>query len=319
MTMARRRRLGSWRNLALKALVILGAIILLHMLPTELLGGLVDGHTFDIAHVFGFAVLTFILYGFLRQRLPQRYATPMFAAATTFSIMLSVGVVSEASQYFTPRDADLGDLIRDVYGIASGLLACAVRGAGLARASAAIAGSLGLLAVGIFEPATMVAAKITSRLRFPLLEDFEGRFAGLLIDTRAADLRIVPATVGWDIGHIALIDPSTRARYPGIEFLEYPEDWSSYSKLTFRAATRDAENATVSLRINDKIHQNDLRDRFNIEIELSPVPTDFEIPLEQVQYAPSTREMQMNQITSMILFATGEDITPYYVDDFKLE
>jgi hypothetical protein len=82
-----------------------------------------------------------------------------------------------------------------------------------------------------------------------------------------------------------------------------------------------SEPLNLNVRIHDRAHETNylFRDRFNLSIQLQPGWTDLEIPLNDVKNAPRDREMNMRQISNLMVFTSRltSEIT-LYIDNIYL-
>jgi len=296
------------------AAVLAAAVILAHMLPIHYFGPLGDSEINDVLHVLGFATLAFVAAHFAMDSLRSHFPSALVRYAIIGVMLAALGVAAEAAQYFTSRDANPFDVLRDFSGIAAGLsfhrgIAAGVR-AGLAAA-------IVLLGLGLYQPVTALAARWHVYRAFPVLATFESA-----LDLRAAlpmsvDVQTVAAPPQWGgAGHVALLIPDARYSYHGLALTEMPEDWHEYSRLVFRASAAAATVLTV--RINDEDYQGGFADRFNRDFEIGPRPQTITIALADVETGPRDRALNLREVERVAFYLDNRS-EAFMLDDIRLE
>jgi hypothetical protein len=63
--------------------------------------------------------------------------------------------------------------------------------------------------------------------------------------------------------------------------------------------------AEITVRIDDAAHQHNLafHDRFTRAFTLQPGPNRIEVPLDDVRVAPRDRELDLERVESLLIFA----------------
>ena len=101
-----------------------------------------------------------------------------------------------------------------------------------------------------------------------------------------------------------------------------PRDWRGYQWLAFEVFNPEQETLQLTIRINDRIHDQKghrYSDRFNKILLVGPGWNHFEISLEDVEEAPSNREMDLKDVFSLGLFATNlKEPRALFFDYFRL-
>lgn len=138
--------------------------------------------------------------------------------------------------------------------------------------------------------------------QFPLLTDFDDpasirNWTGDLKLAHNFSLRAVP-------GMAFMLHPG---RYSGAFLNRLHGDWSAYRQLSLSLFNPGATTVSLTLRINDLQHDrgsNAYNDRFNETIIVKPGWNRYEIQLEDVASAPSSRRMDMTRIRRLGLFTS---------------
>ncbi|MCH8529657.1 MAG: VanZ family protein [Saccharospirillum sp.] len=146
--------------------------------------------------------------------------------------------------------------------------------------------------------------------------------------SRPDNLRYWQGNIGWtdeQEGRYAQplrLDLTHRRLYTGVFISRLPRDWRGYDQLQFRLYNPEPEDWYMTLRINDRAHdqgESDFNNRYNVRLPLTPGWNEFTLPLADVKQAPRDREMDLNRIQRLGLFATGLE-SPRFVllDDLRL-
>lgn len=273
----------------------------------------------DVAHVVGFAAITWLVADravrYAQSR--QRSIWPLFAAALAFTALLAV--VSEGSQTFVRREADLNDLLRDAGGIAGGALLCLALRQRIRPASLWALAGCAILAVAMWQPGRVVLASAMAQTRLPELIGFESALDEVLVVGYQATVLRRAVGDDWPLaGYLAEVEP-TQDGFAGISFPRLSADWSGYTHISFVIAARDEGAQLATIRIHDRQHDRRYEDRFNRELELDTVPRRVRIALEEVANAPAGRRLDLTRIEEVIVFVIAPDSGAFLIDDLRLE
>jgi len=251
----------------------------------------------------------------------------MVAVAT----IVLLAALSEYLQISSSRDADVMDFVRDVLGGVStlGLYVTLDRAMDKTWARArrytkatVRVGSV-LIAIVAFVPllSWILAYSYRGQI-FPNICSFESSFETRFLATPGANLKLVPAPEGWaeavgqQVGRLT-IQP---VRYAGLTINEPYPDWSAYSFLCFDIYSENKGVVTLTVRVDDLSHNGHYNDRFNEGIAVRSGLNRYRIPLREVRAAPVGREMDMNHVVAIVLFAMDlTEARTIYVDDIRLE
>ena len=267
-------------------------------------------HNSAHAPIFGCVALLSLLIVRAQPRLATWRPEKQYAVALT--VVLCLGLLTELLQLPTGRDASLKDALNDVIGAIAllGLFAVfdeQVRPLPHSRAVRAVAGVIGIVALAIAAaPVTRAAIKYQQRdQRFPVLADFTERYDRYFILQQWSEFSPASMPSRWAgkagerAMHVRLLEDS----YPGMDFIEVPPDWSSYSTLAIDLTNPTEQGMRFVVRVHDAAHDNRLSDRFNRRIELPPgTRRVFRISLRDIAAAPRTRELDLRQVAGMVIF-----------------
>lgn len=274
------------------------------------------GELMNVLHVFGFLILTLLLLPLALRLAPERRVQPAVAVVAALAFIALLATVSEAAQVFVPRDASVGDLLRDAGGITAGaLLTAAIRGH--YRVATAIL-AIVPLAIVLNEPGRVLIAMAQAEYRMPALIGFESTLDPLLYSSVNATIIPASAGPGWPLAG-KLVDVRAHKGNAGISFDRLPRNWSSYSALSFLIAPYGDGTSFVTIRIHDSRHNNRYDDRFNRRLEIGPGPRRIRIPLGDVRAGPRQRALDLPHVEGVIIFVDTAQSDGFLLDDLRLE
>ncbi len=264
---------------------------------------------FDSGHVVIFAGFALALLRLATLWLPG-HKPYLIAAAGLAACALG----TEGLQYFTARDADADDLMRDMVGGLAMLGFCysfagrhpAWR-AWLLRVAvvAAVAASLLPLARCYYAYRVRAAA-------FPRVIAFESASEWVFFDVDSS-------AVSFSAGRAEIVFLATGQQYPHFG-TEVVSDWRGYQRLDL--VVRNPANApvTLHLRIHDYAHQDHIvSDRFNTEFELAPGANHLEVAVADIERAPATRSLDLGHVKALTLFVSSPTRdTTVIIDELRL-
>ncbi|WP_223794171.1 succinyl-CoA synthetase subunit beta [Marinobacter sp. F4216] len=111
--------------------------------------------------------------------------------------------------------------------------------------------------------------------------------------------------------------------YSGGSLSNLPSDWRDYEQLSMTLFNPNAHPLQMTLRINDWTHSlgnNAHSDRYNIRLTLQPGSQTFTIELDDIEKAPRTRRMEMDNISQFKVFVSRlPEPATIYIQDLRLE
>lgn len=271
-------------------LVLLAVLLLGALLPG--VGGvtLLERRIQDSGHI----VLGFVIFWLLAQRMATQ---PLLRRSLSAWVITSISLAAvEVVQIPLQRDASLTDWLLGGLGALAALLLYVSRG----RRSLQVASGLVLLLA--LSPLIYTSLGYIERQRqFPVLVNFTSPLAAALIQQRQAQL--APGArlevQGQSFSRLCL---QSGDHWPGLAIVEPVADWRGYSTLQLTLYSTLEKPLELYLRIQDGQHNQQFTDRFNTRIDLQPGYNRLEIALDKVRLAPETRNMDMADISEVILF-----------------
>lgn len=282
-------------------------------------------------HIFVFGVLSVIALFLVRTTgwvSPDRHVTAYLIAAI---VSLFTGIFIEFIQLSSDRDADIHDVLRNAIGILSflGLYANVDPALKEWRNNTAkgiiisiLSVSLALLIAGLTPLMSLASDYYQRNIAFPALVEFNKRWSQTFITTRRTSLKIVALPDQWQEHDQRLVGQLTLfpAWYPGLTLNEPVSDWSAYTHLSFRIYAETAQPFKLTLRINDAQHNRQYEDRYNTSLTIRQGMNLFRIPLEEIRNGPVFRELDMQSIEKLTLFAVEPDQPiEFYLSNLHLE
>lgn len=314
------------RNRAFVGLMIivalaLTAIPLIYELP---------GNTFlwieiqNSGHTPIFGIIALLLLGIslnlLGSHLKQRWHHYLVALAGASLL----GMITEFAQLNGPRDADIGDLIRDVAGAVSFLGVYLYFDKHLRNKRYPVIGSLRktalLLAVvtlaGALVPLTLSSTVYLQRnSAFPVICDFDSYWGKRFLTTESARLKIVSPPMAMTAAREKVGELTLReGKYPGFGILEPYPDWGVYETLQLDIYSPLDTLVDIHIRVEDLRHDGNFADRFNRTLSIVPGENHISISLLDIRVAPRGREMDMSAIAAIHFFAVDlrQRLTLYF-------
>ncbi len=261
---------------------------------------------YDSLHVMVFAVIALTVFVGIQAFTSRSHVQNAVIAGIT---TIFFGFVSEAAQIPGPRDASLGDLLSDAAGATGTLLLLLAAGSSTtmtsrSRVALSISGTSILLAA-LFPFISVSAAYIERNHNEPILFSFDSSFSRKFVRMQNARLEVFDQSPGSrKAGQISL----NKGAWPGIIFHDIWPDWRPYSTLIIDLGLAGEPSLEVNIRVNDRLHKlgNQPRnDRFNKTISLHPGRQTLRISLDEIQYAPKERRMDLSQIEGIVIFCSS--------------
>jgi len=299
----------------------------------------VPSHTFlskavnNFAHVPLFGLVAILLLKGARMIFPTSSRSPMQAYIVAMLGVLMLALFTEALQSLSAtRQAEVSDILHDLVGAACGLALFLTYDQQVSRKWAqwrqfprnAILRICVLLLLGaMFQPVVVWAYAYWDRAsRFPSLLQFSSDWEMKFVQTSDSELQVVVPPEGWKqsaknkVGQV-VFHPKT---YPGMRIDEPYPDWRGYTSFQLDVFSELPNPQSMAIRIDDLHHNNEYSDRFNKAITVSPGLNHIQIPLEDIRQAPVGRELDLNAIKMVLLFAVNppEKFT-LYLDNIRLE
>lgn len=323
-------KLSSRLKIVLMIAVISTALIVLEKFKMPL-NTFFWNSVFDFGHIPLFGVISIALLGLSQAVLKRHFSNPMMHYLLAFCLTGLLGLTTEIIQYFTPRDADLWDIVNDGIGAFCFLSFYLTLDRRVSNTKMALNHKLKyfirltvfLLGLGLLTPTVIwVSAYVNRDLSFPVICTFESPWEQKFIFTNNTRIKIVPSPFDQnrsEKNHVGQLILDKRGRASFIIDEPYP-DWTGFENFSFIVYSKQSEVINLEFRINDRTHNYSDNDRFNRTLTIKPGINNIVIPLEEIKMAPDSRVMDMSNIKLMILF-TGHSIDSLdiFLDDFRLE
>ncbi len=301
-------------------LFVIGVILLLLTFSSPLSPSTARSlqNSWQLGHIFLFAVWTYLLFPVVARRFPRPQALIIIIIVGT----LLAGLLIEYLQTFIEREFSLRDLVYDLTGSLL-TLCCFVINKTLPlhkwsrHLLYTVTALLGLYAV--VPLASSLLDEIMMYRSFPLLADFNSR---LEVKRWRGNVEIVELFSAKGTDKVLRVPLSTNY-YSGISLSYFPRDWSRYRQLQFKLFNPAQSPVTMTIRIHDNKHyslgKGDYDDRFNRRLEIGPGWNSFSVTLADIAEAPLHRTLDLSNVQSVGLFSTRlPKPRILYIDEFRL-
>ena len=227
----------------------------------------------------------------------------------------ALSLVSEAAQILQPgRDATIGDALKNLTGALCFIaIAASFRprlwrwlGAG-GPAAARLVALISVLALVLtmLPLAGLAYSYGMRRAAVPVLADLGAAWQRPLLSVARSDLERMPAPRGWreqageHVARLTFLD----APWPSVTVREPWPDWSGYETLRLQVWSDLDSPVEIALQVDDGHRRRPHRDRYNGSFIVMPGLNDFAVPLSTVARGPRKREMDLTDISQLILLS----------------
>ena len=264
-------------------------------------------HTLQkLAHPVTFGAVALLLLTLLKRQTPRRFGS----YAVAFALTVLCGAGTEIAQAFVHRDPSLLDVLRDALGASTALAGFATlvpgedaRGRGRWRVTGALLAIVGFV-IMVAPISISLAAYARRDLSFPMLLEACSPLDLYFVSGGGADVSVVPST-----GQATSRCGSTlrvtfgSAPYAGIALEEPYPDWRMAHTLVLDLRNPGDLDLPLAVRVHDRAHIHQFRDRFNREFTLRAHESlELAIPIAEIEHAPAGRLMNLSQIAGVIVF-----------------
>jgi len=264
-------------------------------------------HTLQkLAHPVTFGAVAILFLTLLRRQTPRRFGCYVVA----FALTVLCGAGTEVAQAFVHRDPSLLDVLRDALGAGTALAGFATlvpgadaRGRGGWRVMGALFSFVGL-AIMVAPLSFSLAAYARRDLRFPLLLEACSPLDRYFLLGAGADVTVVPSTgsTASPCGSALRVEFGT-APYAGISLEEPYPDWRTAHSLVLDLRNPGEFDLSLVVRVHDRAHNLQFRDRFNREFTLrAHERLEITFPIAEIEHAPADRLMDLSRIAGVMLF-----------------
>jgi VanZ family protein len=280
-------------------------------------------HTLQkLAHpvTFGAVALLFLT---LRRQTPRRFGSYVVA----FTVTVLCGAGTEVAQAFVNRDPSLLDVLRDALGASTALAGFATlvpgadaRGRRGWRVIGALFAFVGF-AIMVAPISVSLAAYARRDLLFPTLLEACSPLDRYFLGDGGADVSVVPSTAPTTSPCSSALRVEFRtAPYAGIVLDEPYPDWRAAHTLVLGLRNPGELDLSLALRVHDRAHNLQFRDRFNREFILrAHERLEVSIPITEIEHAPADRLMDLSRIAGVAVFRyRGPMVGNFEVDGILL-
>jgi VanZ family protein len=264
-------------------------------------------HTLQkLAHPVTFGAIALLFLTLLRRETPRRFRSYVLA----FALTVLCGAGTEVAQAFVARDPSLLDVLRDALGASTALAGFATlvpgadaRGRGAWRVMGALYAFVGLgIMVG---PISISLAAYAHRdLEFPTLLEACSPLDRYFLSGVGADVKVMPSAgpASSPCGSALRVEFGTEPN-AGMSVDEPYPDWRTAHTLVLDLRNLGESDLSLVLRVHDRAHNHQFRDRFNREFTLpAREPLEIAIPIAEIEHAPTGRRMDLSQIAGVMVF-----------------
>lgn len=271
------------------------------------------GQVLSIGHIPLFGLLSWTILTGINIKSPKISNWPIWSYLVAFILTFGFGFLIELAQVFTPRDASVKDLIYNILGalvfLSIGILWVNKE---FTEKYSKVKGFLRfvfialvlILFVFLLKPLiSKIIDENHKKKSFPMISAFETRREVARWDGGKNYLELSQEYT--DEGQYSLKTILYPAQYSGISMAHPPKDWRGYDRMGFTIFNPSEKSLMIILKIFDWKHTFKYDDRFNKDIRLTPGWNRISISIKDIESAPKTRKMRMDQIGQISFFMRG--------------
>ena len=149
-----------------------------------------------------------------------------------------------------------------------------------------------------------IAAYAHRDLHFPTLLESCSPLDRYFLRGGGADVDVVPSTgpTTSPCGNAFRVEFGT-APYAGIQLEEPYPDWRTAHTLVLDLRNPGETDLPLALRVHDRAHNLQFRDRFNRDFTLrAHERLELAIPIAEIEHAPADRLMDLSRIAGVVVF-----------------
>jgi len=300
---------------ALLGSIIAVAIPFLFWDPLGLLRFRLTPLLWDLGHL-----LLFFAVGWLTLNCLHRYLNTNFILLFIGfnAVVFLIGLSIEEMQLALGRDYSFDDIYRNCLGISLALIFHPRTQLTNQRRRVTIRALSILPLLAVLLPITKNSIDlIAASLSFPVLSNFESAFE------RERWIGDDLESIELDGGNRVLAHRFDTTRYSSLSLKHFPGNWVGYRCLRYRIFNPAADSLPLTIRINDRIHDETgfaYDNRFNFRFEVASGWNDYVVDLNEVSNAPRARSMDMAEIAEVMFFTMSLDASAtLYFDDIELD
>ena len=271
----------------------------------------------NAGHLAVFGLLAIAILHLVKLARPALRSRPIQAYGIALLISIALGAASELVQYFSPRDASLADLLRDVLGAASFLaLYAAVRDRDLREArktqpslKPALLAITGLLwLAGGWTLLMWTAAYAKRQLQLPVLCDFDSRLSTRFLETNGTRLEFGATSdeTGMEAHGTRLVFESPD--WPGVALQDVYRNWTGHDSLILELTVEGDLPLVVALTAFDREYDETPEGRFRTGSRLDPGRQRIGVFLGDVLRGPRARPMDLEHMEGFRIFSDSSSV-----------
>lgn len=297
----------------------LSGLLVLIVIPFFFVGGpsgsssLLLNNVWNFGHIIFFALFMLLVQSFIPLTNWKKWVWVTI-------VTLLIGGMIEVVQHFVGRDSSMGDILHNVFGVWLGLF--------WGQKPTRVIWWFRLASTLLIVPALWMVfdsavANLAMRNQFPLINSFESRYELQQVHRNNSGVKIQQNQLVHTHGSHAVHVSLNAQPYAGVNLIGSYGDWGGYTALSMDLHNADREPLELTIRISDYPHDrgdNNFDDRFNRRVLLVQGWNQVQIDLNDVRSAPHERDMQMNLISGMTIFAAGlSHPREFYIDNIRLD
>ncbi len=266
----------------------------------------------DFSHVFVFGLIAIIINkGLDKKRRAETNRIIAFLAAVFLGFVIEIIQLGMKDRFF-----EIDDLLNDAIGAVAFL---AIAADYETRSKALFMRTLSVMLI-ILAGLPFYISCIYYRLnlnRFPVINSFESTLETSSWEKNRAKIIRTVLSGKKDYSAELILLPG---EFSGVCREGFVHDWRGYKIFSADVYLPAEKYLSITLRINDMLHNNEFDDRFNRRIMLKPGLNHISINLEDIRKSPATRPMDLRNVTRICFFTTGlAEQETVYLDNIRLD
>lgn len=254
-------------------------------------------------HTALFLFVSIILYYRLKTWFP--HVSKVVIYFCVFFIGALLGILIEGLQGLTQREANLGDIYRNLLGIMSGLCLQAALSSYRVHCKKPavvlfVVAGIGFFLYGVAPLIKLSTHYIERHNAFPVIVDFNENWSMSFMRLDNVELLKKEKLSGQNSGLNVI--KFNEGRYSGISIIEPEPDWSNYNALRVTIISNNEYVTELTLRIHDASHNHEHGDRYNRKLIVRPGLNEFEIDLDEIRREPVNRELDLSHVAGLVIF-----------------
>ena len=252
------------------------------------------GELLDGAHIGVFFVVSWILF-------PLISGSHLRKSLYLITITAIASILIEGIQESVGRAFQMADIMRNFIGLALGLSLRIRLKAKTTNAKKWSNWAFLLFVIVFFIERyplfKLITAQAYFRINAPVLADFDYEF-------EMGNWQANYARIGYEDGALVLFTTPEK-HFSGVFFRDFPADWRGFSALHLEIENSQTTAKALTLKITDLTHDlgpHHYDERYNRSFVLQPGENHITVSLDDVEYAPKSRLLNISEISRIDLF-----------------